>query len=410
MRQIITYILTLFTLTVYGQAFKEMEPTLGYLVDKSVEGELEFLKKQEECEKFWKEVGTKVDEKDFTEEQKKLYDFCATDIEGYWDIIGVGCSWYCGGGQDTLSASSELKSFKGINYCAKNAHDLSYKTVWIEGVPGYGIGEYLTYHIQPQNPRITKVIIVNGYVKSEKAWRENSRVKKLKMYVDDKPFAMLMLEDTRQEQIFSFEPLGYSDRDNWDELHKKPWWTIKFEIADVYKGEKYDETAITEIYFDGIDVHCFSAGTEIALVDNSTKKIEEITNQDWVLTFNFLTGKLDKAKVSQLITVRHSNLLKLRFSDREIIVTDDHPFWVEGKNWASVNPTKSNDNYEQTSEVIQLKIGDRIFVPSDNMFIDLISIKKIEEEQLTYTIELTTGDNFIANGLLVKTERPKWTN
>lgn len=30
---------------------------------------------------------------------------------------------------------------------------------------------------------------------------------------------------------------------------------MKFKILDVYKGDKYDGTAITEIYFDGIDVH-----------------------------------------------------------------------------------------------------------------------------------------------------------
>ncbi|MCC5916617.1 MAG: hypothetical protein JJU02_04745 [Cryomorphaceae bacterium] len=410
MRQLTTFLLTLFTLSVYGQTFKEMKPTLGNLVDKSLEGELEFLKKQKECEKFWKEVVSKIDEKDFTKEQIELNEFCATLNEGYWDIIGVGCSWYCGGGQDTLSASSELEPSEGNNYSAKNAHDLSYKTAWIEGVPGYGIGEYLTYHIRPQNPRITKVIIVNGYVKSEKTWKENSRVKKLKMYIDDKPFAMLLLEDTRQEQIFSFEPLGYSDRVNWDDLHKKPWWTMKFEIAEVYKGDKYDETAITEIYFDGIDVHCFGAGTEITLADNTTKKIEEITNQDWVLTYNMATNKLDKTKVSQLVIVSHKNLLRLKFSDREIIVTDDHPFWTDKHNWASVNPTKSNKNYDQSTEVVQLKIGDRIFNPTENRFLDLISIEKIKDEQLTYTIELTKGNSFIANGLLVKTEKPKWTN
>jgi len=30
---------------------------------------------------------------------------------------------------------------------------------------------------------------------------------------------------------------------------------LKFEILEVYKGSKYNDTAITEIYFDGIDVH-----------------------------------------------------------------------------------------------------------------------------------------------------------
>ena len=30
---------------------------------------------------------------------------------------------------------------------------------------------------------------------------------------------------------------------------------LKFEIIEVYKGLKYNDTAITEIYFDGMDVH-----------------------------------------------------------------------------------------------------------------------------------------------------------
>ena len=34
-----------------------------------------------------------------------------------------------------------------------------------------------------------------------------------------------------------------------------PSWTIRFEILDVYPGEDSQDTAITEIYFDGIDVH-----------------------------------------------------------------------------------------------------------------------------------------------------------
>jgi hypothetical protein len=127
----------------------------------------------------------------------------------------------------------------------KNAHDLSFKTAWVEGVKGYGIGEYLLYHFRAKAPRITQVKIANGYVKSEKAYRENSRVKKLKMYIDNNPFAVLKLEDRRIEQIFDFEPIG----------SQTAKWTIKFEILEVYQGDKFDDTAITEIYFNGIDVH-----------------------------------------------------------------------------------------------------------------------------------------------------------
>lgn len=97
---------------------------------------------------------------------KKRYDKCSEDeMKGYWDAIGDGCSWYCGGGPDSVWASSSLKPMAGLNYKADNAHDLSYKTAWVEGVPGNGIGQYLVYRFSAQAPRITKIIVVNGYVK-----------------------------------------------------------------------------------------------------------------------------------------------------------------------------------------------------------------------------------------------------
>ena len=232
-----------------------MTPVLGYLVERSTEGEIAFNKERERCESVWNKVANQGDLAKLSAADKKTYENCSEEFENYWDILGIGCSWYCGGGQDTLSASSTLKPFQNITYSAKNMHDLSYRTAWIEGVTGYGIGESVTYHIPPQNPRITEIILVNGYVKSDKDWRDNSRVKKLKMYIDNKPYAVLHLEDTKKEQHFTIEPLGYSNRENWDQLQTMPWWTIRFEIMDVYKGLKYDDTAISEIYFNGIDVH-----------------------------------------------------------------------------------------------------------------------------------------------------------
>ena len=51
---------------------------------------------------------------------------------------------------------------------------------------------------------------------------------------------------------------------------------MKFEIVEVYKGEKYDDTALSEIYFDGMDVHCFLAGTKILMSDNPRKYIWDL--------------------------------------------------------------------------------------------------------------------------------------
>ena len=69
------------------------------------------------------------------------------------------------------------------------------------------------------------------------------------MYYNDEPYAILNLQDTMGLQSFDVGVLGYEDKDS------APAWSIKFEILEVYPGEKYEDTVITEIYFDGIDVH-----------------------------------------------------------------------------------------------------------------------------------------------------------
>lgn len=255
-----TIIITLITFFKFtqGQDIKVLESTIGVELNFTPEFIAKFNSNEalKNCEIVWSKVDAEGrNYKTLTKEEKDIIKYCSEIREDVWDIIDGGCSWYCGGGQDTLSASSELKQSKGSSYFAENIHDLNYKTAWIEGVPGYGIGEYITYHFPPQNPRITELIIVNGYVKSDSTWKKNSRVKTLKMYIDNKPHAILKLKNIKKEQHFTFEPLGYSERQDWDKLRTMPWWTIKFEILDVYKGDKYDDTAITEIYFDGIDVH-----------------------------------------------------------------------------------------------------------------------------------------------------------
>ena len=164
-------------------------------------------------------------------------------VENAWDIIDGGCSWYCGGGNYKIKASSSL----GDSYKAEFANDLSYKTAWVEGKKDEGIGEYLEYYFKNDSPRITEIIISNGYMKSEETWKNNNRVKKLKLYVNGVPFGILNLKDSRTDQYFEVGTLGHNK--NGTDL------ILKFEILEVYKGSKYNDTAITEIYFDGIDVH-----------------------------------------------------------------------------------------------------------------------------------------------------------
>lgn len=179
-----------------------------------------------------------------TAAQKQVHDNCVILEELY----SGKCSWYCGGEVLRVTASSHLKGTRRFNYKPANAHDFNHESVWAEGVKGQGIGESLTYEFAGACPRITTVKILNGHVKNAQAWRNNSRVKKLLMYYNGKPYAMLQLDDSRSLQTFDVGILGPHDS-------AAPNWKLKFEIKEVYPGDKYDDTVISELFFDGIDVH-----------------------------------------------------------------------------------------------------------------------------------------------------------
>lgn len=396
-----TFILTIFILTLELSVSGQNLPTIQATVRASNDyKKVDQVIWQKTLDQYAKINSGDIDYEKISEQDKKMIDSLEM---GYGPLTqGVGCSWYCGGGPYKITSSSYLKDEGKITYLPNNIHDFDLFTAWVPDNANGSIGKKINFHFKPFAPRVNEIIIWNGYIKNTDLWKANSRVAKFKMIVNGKPTAILELKDVNNTQSFKINPIQSTD--STKDL------ILTLEILEVYKGTKYDDVAISEINFDGLDVHCFAAGTQITMADNSTKNIEQIAKDDWILTFDNATNKLTKIQVSELIQTRHSNLLKLKFSDREIITTDDHPFWTVDKNWASLNPNKSNNNYDQDTDVKQLVIGDKVFVASENKFIDLIDIEKIVDEQITFTLELTTGNNFIANGLLVKTERPKWTN
>lgn len=168
----------------------------------------------------------------------------------YEQFYSPACSWYCGGTVDNITASSHLEAQGSDTYEAGNLHDFDHESAWAEGVEGDGIGQYIIYEFPGNCPRVTTVNILNGYVKNEKAWVENSRVKNLRLYYNDTPIAILELEDSRTLQWFDVGLLG-----NGPDADDAPAWTLKFEILEVYPGTRYNDTVISDIYFDGIDVH-----------------------------------------------------------------------------------------------------------------------------------------------------------
>ncbi len=200
-----------------------------------------------EVEGVWELIDT-VPYDEMTEQQRSLMDFCE-NCGPLLHFYSPSCSWYCGGIIDTVVSSSAMNTDEGGSYEGKNTHDWNIRSAWVTREEQSGVGESLTYTFPGNCPRITTVIILNGYTRDTSDWQDYSRVKRLKMYYDGQPYAILELQDTRDEQDFDVGLLGYCDVDHPED------WTLRFEILEVYPGRKYRNAAITELYFDGIDVH-----------------------------------------------------------------------------------------------------------------------------------------------------------
>lgn len=141
-------------------------------------------------------------------------------------------------------ASSFLKSQK-FDYKAENLIDNNPNTAWIEGKADDGIGE--SFLIDFSSGRvitaayyIDEIAFVNGYNKSKDLFLKNNRVKKLEISYQDyisrtEIKEIITLKDTMEKQIIKLPKQAVC-------------FQMKFKILDIYKGTKYNDTALSEIY------------------------------------------------------------------------------------------------------------------------------------------------------------------
>lgn len=337
-----------------------------------------------------------IEYEDLSKEDKKLYNSVDQTWSDYWQTITDGCNWYEGGGPVGIGASSYLGEATGnTDYLSYYIHDFSYKTAWVEGVTGDGIGEWIEFYFENSAP-VTAFVISNGYVKNKKLYLENSRAKKLKLYVNGKVYGFLNLKDICSEQRFEVPPIKFQ---------KDKTSVLRFEIMEIYKGTKYDDTVVSEINFDGIGVHCFPKGTKITMSDKSLKNIEDLKEEDEILSFNRDTKIFQSSKIMDLKNSVHDNFIKYKFDDLVIKVTDDHPFLGEN-GWLSFNP-ESSKQYKGFDNIEKIKIGDFISFYNNGILLkrELKDISKSESIEEAYTItKLKNGDTFIAEGAIVGVE------
>jgi hypothetical protein len=149
-----------------------------------------------------------------------------------------------------VSASSQLEN-NSKRYQPNNVSDNNKSTAWVEGKKNAGIGEYLNIDITPYfaggklegSYLVKKIGIINGYTKSDDTYKNNNRVKKIELGVT----AFTVDEVQQVDNVAVFELKDHQEI-QFFELNKPIKASIlKFTIRDIYKGDKYDDTCISEI-------------------------------------------------------------------------------------------------------------------------------------------------------------------
>ena len=139
--------------------------------------------------------------------------------------------------------SEELKG-SIVEYKPKNLEINDLSLSWVEGVNGFGKGEFISFNNVEKGSR--KIYIINGffYPENPQLFYDNNRIKTLKIncYKNGilEKTEYRTLQDTGEMQFLEF-----SER----------YTSFDFIIEDVYQGKRFDDTAITGIFIDALDLY-----------------------------------------------------------------------------------------------------------------------------------------------------------
>lgn len=242
MKSILTCLITTISMVSLGQTLKTMRPTIGTPNNYSKQEQALW---QTAIEKNRKLGDGSLNYDDLSSAERTFLDSLDN---GYGPVSeGPGCSWYCGGEMYKVTSDAYLKGSGGTSYKPDNIHDFDLLTAWVPDTTKGVVGKKINFHFKPLSPRVNEFRIYNGYIKNYDLFKANSRVKKFKLYINNKPYAILELADTTASQTFSI-PATRSTVKNKDLI-------LTFEIMEIYKGDKYLDVAVSEINFSGLDVH-----------------------------------------------------------------------------------------------------------------------------------------------------------
>lgn len=157
----------------------------------------------------------------------------------------------------SLKASSTLPREKTWDYDVDNLFDNNFKTVWVEGADGNGIGDYI--EIELKDFRVSYIGIINGHNHSEKLYKENSRAKEIKceLFVNtDKGntrFPDGIITSTIKLLNLDFEKINNNNYSKYtQEIADMGDWSIhvdkiRITILSAYDGDLFEDLCLSEL-------------------------------------------------------------------------------------------------------------------------------------------------------------------
>lgn len=148
------------------------------------------------------------------------------------------------------------------NYHPNYVLDGNPATAWVEGSDGFGEGDAITIPLSAvAHARAVRLRIWNGYQKSMHLWTKNAMPEKVDITVLD-PHGQLVVRTERtltktwgpQEVVIDIPP-------------KQVLASVTLSIGTVYKGEKFDDTCISDILVDVDSDVAYNAAAEKAKYD-----------------------------------------------------------------------------------------------------------------------------------------------
>ena len=318
------------------------------------------------------------DWENYVQKSIESYDSDGPNLQNYGIIDNP-----CAQGLMVQKAYSTLEPQGKNNYFIENINDYNHKTAWVEGKSDYGIGEYFIVESIAIN------IIYNGYQKSKSSWINNSRVKKFKVFQDNRPLCYLMLNDVMGGQYFD---LPESELDP----------IYKFEIVEVYKGERWNDVAITHIDFQAC---CLLGESKVFSLEENSKNISKLNEGDFISTIDLKNQKTSYVKVNQLFQQNHQVLLEIITPENNIKATKDHPFYIRGYGFISLRELlkkKKLKDFSSLNNKFEILVWDSL--KQQTKYSIISEINTIKGDFTTYTIlDISDGSNYIANGFITRT-------